>query len=338
MASTPELTEADLVGPRSPLTLYFHAPGLEPGATYYWRVDQIEADGTTVHTGDVWSFIAQDVRAYHPDPADGAGDVPLVPALRWMPGQLAAAHHLYLSDTFVDVNELATAADQGLLEDTTFTPGTLDPATSYYWRVNETSATGELRPGPVWTFSTYLPVDDFETYTDEEGAEIFTTWLDGWTTGTNNSVVGYLESSNGTFGETAIVHGGGQSMPLDYNNIEAPYYSEAERDFGGPQDWTVNGVDTLTLFVRGRSSNGPAPLYVTVEDSAGQTATVTHPDPAVARSYRWTEWSIPSADLAGVNLARVRKLTVGLGEPSTPSGAGLLYVDDIYVAKSPPVE
>jgi hypothetical protein len=30
--------------------------GLEKGATYYWRVDAVEADGTTTYTGDVWSF------------------------------------------------------------------------------------------------------------------------------------------------------------------------------------------------------------------------------------------------------------------------------------------
>jgi len=31
--------------------------GLVPGTTYYWRIDEVEADGTTIHTGDVWSFM-----------------------------------------------------------------------------------------------------------------------------------------------------------------------------------------------------------------------------------------------------------------------------------------
>jgi len=36
-------------------TTYY--PGaVEVGTTYYWRVDEVEADGTTIHTGDVWSF------------------------------------------------------------------------------------------------------------------------------------------------------------------------------------------------------------------------------------------------------------------------------------------
>jgi hypothetical protein len=30
--------------------------GLVMETTYYWRIDEVEADGTTVHKGDVWSF------------------------------------------------------------------------------------------------------------------------------------------------------------------------------------------------------------------------------------------------------------------------------------------
>ena len=34
---------------------YYPGP-LEPGTTYYWQIDAVEADCTTIHTGDVWSF------------------------------------------------------------------------------------------------------------------------------------------------------------------------------------------------------------------------------------------------------------------------------------------
>ncbi len=30
--------------------------GLIPDTTYYWRIDEVEADGNTIHKGDVWSF------------------------------------------------------------------------------------------------------------------------------------------------------------------------------------------------------------------------------------------------------------------------------------------
>ena len=55
------------------------------------------------------------------------------------------------------------------------------------------------------------------------------------------------------FAEKTIVHGGKQSMPLEYDNSESPYYSEAERTFDTPQDWTTNGADTLSLYFQGRA-------------------------------------------------------------------------------------
>jgi len=37
----PNLTAENLVQPRNPLLLYYHQPGITPGTTYYWRVDEI---------------------------------------------------------------------------------------------------------------------------------------------------------------------------------------------------------------------------------------------------------------------------------------------------------
>jgi hypothetical protein len=39
--------------------IYAVAERLELGKTYYWRVDEVEADGTTIHSGDVWSFTVE---------------------------------------------------------------------------------------------------------------------------------------------------------------------------------------------------------------------------------------------------------------------------------------
>jgi len=49
--------------------------GLIPGTTYYWGIDEIEADGTTKHEGDVWSFSIPPKTAYIPDPADSGESV-----------------------------------------------------------------------------------------------------------------------------------------------------------------------------------------------------------------------------------------------------------------------
>ena len=56
------------------------------------------------------------------------------------------------------------------------------------------------------------------------------------------------------FAEQTIIHGGKQSMPMEYNNVKTPYYSEATRTFDTAQNWTTNGADTLSLWFRGRAA------------------------------------------------------------------------------------
>jgi hypothetical protein len=249
LGKTPELGAADLVGPRQPLAMFYYAAGLEPGVTYYWRVDEIEKDGTTVITGDVWTFITQALTAYYPDPPDGATTVPPAAVLKWWPGRGATQHHVYFSDDRDAVSQAAAAADKGLLplDQTMFQPEGLEEATTYYWRVDEVVG-GDILGGPVWSFTTWVTVDDFEGYTDDEGSRIYETWIDGWTNSTG-STVGYTQAP---FAEQTIIHGGLQSMPLDYNNLAAPFYSEVEQEFSPAQDWTAGGAAALVLYVQGK--------------------------------------------------------------------------------------
>jgi hypothetical protein len=41
---------------RQNLVIYNPPEALELGNSYYWRIDEVEADGATIHKGDVWSF------------------------------------------------------------------------------------------------------------------------------------------------------------------------------------------------------------------------------------------------------------------------------------------
>jgi len=78
--------------------------------------------------------------------------------------------------------------------------------------------------------------------------------------------------------------------------------------------------------------NGAGQLYVTLEDAAGKTATASHPAGAGAAFLAgWNEWAIPYSDLAGVNLARIEAMTIGVGNRTSPSagGSGIVYIDDI---------
>jgi len=54
--------------------------------------------------------------------------------------------------------------------------------------------------------------------------------------------------------EKTILHGGKQAMPVEYNNVNPPYYSEVERTWDTPQDWTAHGAEILRLFFRATRS------------------------------------------------------------------------------------
>ncbi|MBP7053142.1 MAG: LamG domain-containing protein [Phycisphaerae bacterium] len=332
LGTSRDLTEDNRVASKIGNVFYFHAGGLVGGTTYYWRVDEIETDGVTIHTGDVWSFVAQADVAYYPIPKDGENNVQPDAMLTWAPGKSALGHHLYFGGDLDAVTQGTSEADQGTLDaaTTSFSTGTLDPLTSYYWRVDESKTGNVVLAGPVWTFTTVLPIDDFESYNDDDN-RIFDSWVDGYVNGTG-ATVGNWESP---FAELTIVHDANQAMPLDYNNVDSPYYSEAEYEFGSAQDWTVDDVNTLILYVRGKMGNAQVPLYVRIIDSSNKTALVVHPDAAIATSTKWVEWQIPLADFTNVSLSRVKKLYIGLGDSMNPTagGTGRMYVDSIGLAK-----
>jgi hypothetical protein len=80
-------------------------------------------------------------------------------------------------------------------------------------------------------------------------------------------------------------------------------------------------------------------LYVILQDSAGKSFTVNHPDGVNAvLSNAWTEWKIPLSQFTSVNPAKIKKMSIGVGDPKSPKpdGHGLLYFDDIRVIKPTP--
>jgi len=93
--------------------------------------------------------------------------------------------------------------------------------------------------------------------------------------------------------------------------------------------WDVQAIGVA------QPANDAAPLYVTVQDSAGKSKMVTHPDPAATTLATWQQWRIALSDLsaAGVKLTAVKKMVVGVGDRSNPKpdGAGLILLDDIGV-------
>jgi len=125
--------------------------GLVPGTTYYWRIDEVnDADPNSPWKGDVWSFSTPPKTAYNPVPAEGAESIDLNVDLSWTPGIGAKLHTIYFGDNFDDVNNAAGGLPLG---NTTYTPGPLKLAKTYYWRVDEFDVI-ETHKGEVWSFTT----------------------------------------------------------------------------------------------------------------------------------------------------------------------------------------
>jgi hypothetical protein len=159
--TTPELTAADQKPALPGVPMYYHFEPMEPGKTYYWRVDEVDAAGNK-YTGKVWSFTVMPIEANTPSPSSGVANAPLTLTLGWKAGQSAMSHNVYLGtdEVAVTAGEAAFVAN---VAETKYTPANLLPATTYYWRVDEVDAAGIKIPGDVWSFSTVPviePVDD----------------------------------------------------------------------------------------------------------------------------------------------------------------------------------
>ena len=130
---------------------FAYPDGLVPGTTYYWRIDEVnDTEPNSPWKGNVWSFSIPPKTAYFPDPADGAETVDVDVGLGWTAGFGAKLHTVYFGDNFDDVNNDAGGLSQGA---TTYTPGTLKLAKTYYWRIDEFDAV-ETYKGEIWSFTT----------------------------------------------------------------------------------------------------------------------------------------------------------------------------------------
>ncbi len=272
------------------------------------------------------------VRARQPSPDSGATDVDVDVTLGFRAGREAAQHDVYLSTDEQAV--IDATAPVTTVPETSYGPLSLDLAQTYYWKVNEvnTAETPTTLEGDVWNLTTreFFVVDDFESYNDldpgdPEGNRIFLAWIDGYEWSTNGSIVGYAAAP---FAEQDIVHSGGQSMPLFYDNSGTARYSEAELTLSPGQDWTKNGITALSLWFSGDPNNTAAQMYVKVDGSK----VVYGGDAGDIAKAEWKQWNIDLASL-GASVQNVTKLVIGIDDNGA---SGTLYVDDIRLYRLAP--
>jgi hypothetical protein len=219
-------------------------------------------------------------RAVNPTPGSTVGLHEATP-FGWTPGEGAVQHDVYLGTVEADVNDAdvtnTTGIYRGRLNMPIFNPDdALDLGQTYFWRIDEVEADGAtIHKGLVWSFSVigFLPVDDFESYTDDDlaGEAIWQTWIDGFGVAENGAQVGYLLPP---YAERAIVNSGSQSMPVLYNNASPALYSEAVKTLSTQRDWTEQGVKALSLWFRGYPprlgsfTEGPVGAYTVTAEGA----------------------------------------------------------------------
>jgi len=284
-------------------------------------------------------FFQIPVRAREPQPASAATNVAMDTALSWRAGREAARHEVYLGTDPNVVRDATTPIKTVTQASCSLASLAAEYGKTYYWKVNEVndSATPYSWNGDVWRFSTpqYATVDDFEAYNDTCN-RIFFAWVDGY--GHSGSVdCGVAPSGgNGTgsavgnmnppFAEPTIIQSGKQSMPMAYDNT-GKSSSEAIRTFAVPQDWTVYGIKSLSLWFRGAAGNS-GQLYVKINNTKVQ---YNGNADDIAKTA-WIPWNIDLTKVAG-NLNGVTKLTIGVDGSGVK---GMLYIDDIRLYPKTP--
>jgi len=133
----------------------FPAPeGLQPGTTYYWRVDEVNPDNPdSPWKGIVWSFTLPPKAPYNPIPANGMKFVKTNTDLTWTAKWGAA-----LFATYFDTDRAAVESGTGAPPSgkNTLDPGSLELDTTYYWRVDSFDG-ATWTTGDVWSFTTTRP-------------------------------------------------------------------------------------------------------------------------------------------------------------------------------------
>jgi len=320
-------------------------------AAEFWNglVDDVRIYNKVLTAEEIQQLMLGDTKlAGNPVPdRDAIVDISDATLLSWSAGDTAASHDVYFgTDRDAVANATSDSPEfQGNQAGTSLSlAGLVEFAGGdYFWRIDEVEAGGTIHAGTIWKFTVpdYLIVDNFEDY-DVGNNEIWWSWKDGLGYAEYDNEPAYAGNETGsavgdetspTYMEMSIVHGGGQSMPLSYDNNKQGYakYSETELTLpASERDWTAEGVSELSLWFRGESDNAAERLYVAVADAA----VVYHDDPNAAQLTKWTEWVIPLQSLAGqgITLTNVDRIAIGLGtrgNTTNPGGAGKMYFDEI---------
>jgi hypothetical protein len=279
--------------------------------------------------------------AHDPNPGIGDVNVPLGKGkLTWRPGLYADKHDVYFGTDEDAVTDACSSVFVSDNQDPNYYPPTagsvsLNPGTTYYWRVDEVNDACDpcLWPGQVWSFTTipYIVIEDFETYAT--ASELYAVWED-WHSLPEQGGESILE------GGAALVHGDLQALKFVYNHS----YGEPviRRTYSTPQDWSAGGLAALWMWVYGDANNAgtlATGMYIELGDDDNDKAKIYYSDPRTYSTspyhdvndlWRKTyyEWGVALEDFNDDNNVNPHKIkTISFGVNGGNSGQ--IYYDDL---------
>ncbi len=315
--------------------------GADSQQTWMWyngAIDDARIYSRALSAEEVMSITVGDTTLAS-EPIPGFGSIVQIQnalPFSWTPGSDASQHDVYLGTAkkaIVDADTTTADIYRGRQSGATYTPPEgVEWGQTYYWRIDEVNTDATVSMGSVWTFTVadYLIVEDFEDYNDYSPNEVWNVWIDGYFDASNGSTSGYPDpdfNAGEHYLETTIVHGGGQSLPIFYDNSVG--LSEVTKELTSMQDWTVYDVTTLTMWYYGDQANSAETMYVALDGDA----VVINTDAGAALVTEWIQWDIPLSEFAGqgVNLTNVGSISIGFGNKANPvaGGSGHVFFDDI---------
>ncbi|MFH1716715.1 MAG: PA14 domain-containing protein [Planctomycetota bacterium] len=133
------------------------------GRTYDGLMDDVRIYNRALSTDDIRAIMDDPgivTQSLAPDPVNGAIIDTTWYNLTWTPGDLAVSHHVYISESFDDVNEggveaIPSTASFAIIGFGEPYPAGLTPGARYYWRVDEVNDAEPGSPwkGDIWSFS-----------------------------------------------------------------------------------------------------------------------------------------------------------------------------------------
>jgi len=213
-------------------------------------------------------------KAHQPNPSNNSVDVALNTQLSWSDGGGATSYDVYFgTDPSPDSGE-----DKGNQTGTTYSPGTLDFDTTYYWRIDSKNDCGTTE-GDVWSFTTEAepactysinPIEmDFDAGSHSNNFNVTTqndcTWTadssDSWihtiSSGTGNGTVNFTIDENAGLARTGTISVEGQTFTINQAASNPDPSPDLISVVGIPDSITLG--ESFTITIQALNNGGTSP-------------------------------------------------------------------------------